>query len=196
MNRGPHRPELRALPVLSHANSLQIANFGFCPPSLRNLGFCGRFPAIGHRIRLCAQSVPTDPEDPRRLRCSATLDARGGRRPSGRPAPPQRRDDTRGGPAALGQPPLSLPPTPSGVGSGPVVGGRKLPVPGLPLGHRSDHELARPLAFDRARMAALAVRVGVPLAVAGLGVGAAAPAHADVAGLDRPRLLAGRVVGV
>jgi hypothetical protein len=45
-------------------------------------------------------------------------------------------------------------------------------------------------------MAALAVRVGVALAVARLGVGAAAPAHTDVAGLDRPCLLAGRIPSV
>ena len=41
----------------------------------------------------------------------------------------------------------------------------------------------------------LAVRVGVALAVARLGVRAAAAAHPHVAGLDRPRLLAGRVLG-
>jgi hypothetical protein len=45
-------------------------------------------------------------------------------------------------------------------------------------------------------MAGLAVRVGVALAVARLRVGTAAAAHADVAALDRPRLLAGRVVEV
>jgi hypothetical protein len=43
-------------------------------------------------------------------------------------------------------------------------------------------------------MACLAVRVRVALAVARLGVSAAAAAHAYVAGLDRPRLLAGGVV--
>jgi len=46
------------------------------------------------------------------------------------------------------------------------------------------------------RVAGLAVRVGVAFAVARLGVGAASAAHADVPGLDRPRLLAGRVVEV
>ena len=45
-------------------------------------------------------------------------------------------------------------------------------------------------------MARLAVGVGVALAVARLRVGAAAAAHADVAGLDRPRLLAGRIPSV
>jgi hypothetical protein len=44
-------------------------------------------------------------------------------------------------------------------------------------------------------VARLAVRVRVALAVAGLGVCAAAAAHSDVPGLDRPRLLAGGVVG-
>ena len=44
-------------------------------------------------------------------------------------------------------------------------------------------------------MAGLAVPVGVTLAVARLGVRAAAAAHADIARLDRPRLLAGGVLG-
>ena len=59
-----------------------------------------------------------------------------------------------------------------------------------------EHALARPARLDRARVARLAVRVRVALAVARLRVRAAAAAHADVAGLDRPRLLAGRVVEV
>jgi hypothetical protein len=49
---------------------------------------------------------------------------------------------------------------------------------------------------DRARMAALAVGVRVALAVARLGIRPAAAAHPSVAGLDRPRLLAGRLVEV
>ena len=64
-----------------------------------------------------------------------------------------------------------------------------------PRVHRGQHALAIPARLDRARMAALAVRVGVALAVAGLGVGAAAAAHPLIAGLDRPRLLAGGVLG-
>ena len=47
-----------------------------------------------------------------------------------------------------------------------------------------------------ARMAGLAVRVGVPLPVARLRVGAAAAAHPDVARVHGPRLLAGRVVKI
>jgi hypothetical protein len=53
-----------------------------------------------------------------------------------------------------------------------------------------------PATPDRSRMAALAVGVGVALSVAGLRVRAAAAAHTDVAGLNRPRLLAGGVVEV
>ena len=45
-------------------------------------------------------------------------------------------------------------------------------------------------------MAHLAIRVGIALAVARLGVSAAAAAHAEVPGLDRPGLLPGRVVEV
>ena len=51
-------------------------------------------------------------------------------------------------------------------------------------------------ALHRAGVAGLAVRVRVAFAVARLGVGAAAATHPDVAGLDRPRLLARRVVEV
>ena len=46
------------------------------------------------------------------------------------------------------------------------------------------------------RMAGLAVRVRVAIAVARLRACTAAAAHADVTGLDRPRLLAGRIVEV
>jgi hypothetical protein len=53
-----------------------------------------------------------------------------------------------------------------------------------------------PATRDRARMAGLAVSVRVALAVARLGVRAATAAHTDAAGLDRPRLLAGRVLEV
>jgi hypothetical protein len=65
-----------------------------------------------------------------------------------------------------------------------------------PLGHRRENALTRPAALDRARVAPLAIGVRVSLAVARLGVGTAAPAHPDVARLDRPRLLAGWVIEV
>ena len=83
---------------------------------------------------------------------------------------------------------------PAGVGSRPVVGRRPPAVALAPLQHRRDHQLPRPLPPDRAGMTALAVGVGVALAVARLGVSAAAAAYALVAGLDRPRLLPGRVL--
>ena len=45
-------------------------------------------------------------------------------------------------------------------------------------------------------MAALAIPIGVALAVARLGVGAAAAAHPDIPRLDRPRLVSGGVVEI
>jgi hypothetical protein len=83
-----------------------------------------------------------------------------------------------------------------GVGARPVVRRRQLPVTVAPVAHCLEDALAGPAPLDRARVAGLAVRVGVPLAVARLRVRAASPAHAHVAGLDRPRLLPGRVVKV
>ena len=77
----------------------------------------------------------------------------------------------------------------------PVVGRWQPPVALAPLQHRRDHQLPRPALHDRAGMAALAVRVRVAFAVAGLRVGAAATAHADVAGLDRLGLFACWVLG-
>jgi hypothetical protein len=65
-------------------------------------------------------------------------------------------------------------------------------VTGMPFAHRLQHALARPASLDRARVARLAVRVGVPLPIPRLPIGTAAAAHALVAGFDRPGLLAGR----
>jgi hypothetical protein len=78
----------------------------------------------------------------------------------------------------------------------PVIRRRQPSMELAPGAHRVEHPLASPATLDRAEMTALAVRVRVALAVARLRVGAAAAAHADVAGLDRPRLLAGRVLEV
>ncbi|MGO9753943.1 MAG: hypothetical protein ACLP22_21170, partial [Solirubrobacteraceae bacterium] len=67
---------------------------------------------------------------------------------------------------------------------------------GLPRAHRYEHPVTRPPRIDGAGVAGLAVRVDVALAVSGLRASAAAAAHALVAGLNRPRLLAGRIVEV
>ena len=91
---------------------------------------------------------------------------------------------------------MRLSPASARVRARPVVRGRQAAVALAPVAHRDEHPLLRPAPLDRARVAGLAVRVGVALAVARLRVRAAAAAHADVAGLDRPRLLAGRVVEV
>ena len=69
-------------------------------------------------------------------------------------------------------------------------------VAGAPYEHRIEHAPRGPAALDRARVARLAIRVGVALAVARLRVGAAAAAHALVAGLDRACLIAGRIVEI
>ena len=68
--------------------------------------------------------------------------------------------------------------------------------PQLPRDHRVCYTRARPAPLDRPWVARLAVPVGVALAVARLGVGAATAAHALVAGLHRPRLLPGRALEV
>src|SRR5947208_3246535 len=65
-----------------------------------------------------------------------------------------------------------------------------------PVEHRLNYALPGPPPFGRAGMAGLAVRVRVALAVARLGVRAAAAAHADIPRLHRARLLARRVVEV
>ena len=86
-------------------------------------------------------------------------------------------------------------PTPSRVRARPVVGRRQLSER-APYEHRIDHAPRGPAALDRARVARLAIRVGVALAVARLRVGAAAAAHALVAGLDRACLIASRIVEI
>jgi hypothetical protein len=80
------------------------------------------------------------------------------------------------------------------VRAGPVPRGREPAVATAPVEHRLDHPLLRPAALDRAGVAALAIRVGVALAVGRLRVGAAAAAHPEVAGLDRSRFRAGGVL--
>jgi hypothetical protein len=85
---------------------------------------------------------------------------------------------------------------PAHVGARPVIRRGRFAVPVPPGAHRLPHALACPLRRDRAGVAALAVAVGVALAVARLGGGAAAAAHPLVAGLDRLGLLAGGVIEV
>jgi len=57
----------------------------------------------------------------------------------------------------------------------PVIRRRQPAVPLEPLPHRLQHQSPSPAPLDRARVARLAVRVGVALAVARLRVGPAAP---------------------
>ena len=109
------------------------------------------------------------------------------------PAPEHRRDYARRRPLARLETAQRLSPSPSCMRARPVVRRRQPAVPIAPLPHRLQHPLPSPAPLDRAGMAGLAVRVGVALAVARLGVRAAAAAHPDVACLDRPRLLPGRV---
>jgi hypothetical protein len=105
-------------------------------------------------------------------------------------------NDARGRPIARSQPPHRFAATPASVGCGPVVGRWQPAVQRSPRTHRGEHLVARPAPLDRAGMAGLAVRVGVPLAVARLRVGAAAAAHSPVARLDRSGLPPGRVIEV
>jgi hypothetical protein len=58
--------------------SLAIANFVFWGRSPRNLGFCGRFPAIGHTnvvVPNRSASAGTAQGDPDSMGCSAVADA-------------------------------------------------------------------------------------------------------------------------
>jgi hypothetical protein len=89
-----------------------------------------------------------------------------------------------------------LTPATAGVGDRRVVRRRQLTVLNAPRAHRIEHPLARPPTLDRTGVARLAIGVSVPLPVPRLGVGAAAAAHPLVVRLDRPCLLAGRVVEV
>ncbi len=120
----------------------------------------------------------------------------GGHRPCRPPAPVNAGHGASGGPIASPETLERLGATPLRVGGRPVVGRRQTPVASTPLAHGGEHPLARPVALDRAGVAGLAVGVGVALAVARLGVGAAAAAHPLVAGLDRARLLPGRMPSV
>src|SRR5256885_1627777 len=114
----------------------------------------------------------------------------------GGPGPDRGGDAARRGPLPCGEPLERLSPAPTRVRARPVVRGRQPTVPRAPLTHRCDNTFARPPPLDRAWVAGLAVGVRVAVAVPRLGVRAAAAAHADVAGLDRPGLLPGRVVEV
>ena len=112
------------------------------------------------------------------------------------PSPEDRGDHARWRTLSPGQPLDGLSPPPPSVSARPVIGRRQAPVAVPPITHCLEHALAGPAALGRARVAALAIRVRVPLAVARLRVGAAAAAHPDVARLDRPGLLPGRVIEV
>jgi hypothetical protein len=127
--------------------------------------------------------------------------ARGGRR-SVEQLVPRKRQPKRPGPAARPESAAGvkslkrLPPTPACLRDRPVIGRRPPTVPRAPFEHRAENPLTPPTPLDRAGVARLSVGVGLALAVPRLRVGAAAAAHPDVAGLDRPRLLAGRIVEV
>ena len=125
------------------------------------------------------------------------------RYPARRPPPVQppschtRRSRRSGGPVAFAESLERLSPTSARVSARPVIGRRQPAVTGLPGAHRVEHPLARPArARSRPGWHALQYAYASPLPFARLRVGAAAAAHALVAGLDRPRLLPGRVVEV
>ena len=94
------------------------------------------------------------------------------------------------------QPLERLAAAPARVRDGPVVRRRQAPVAVAPHTHRVQNAFLGPAPLEPAGVAGLAVRVGVALAVARLGVSAAAAAHADVAGLHRPCLLPRGVIEV
>ncbi len=112
------------------------------------------------------------------------------------PASEHARDDARRRPVALSQARQGITAAAPGARTRPVVRRRQPAVPGAPFEHGIEHALSRPPTLDRAGVAGLAVRVGIALAVPRLSVRAAPSAHADVAGLDPPRFLAGGVVEV
>jgi hypothetical protein len=114
----------------------------------------------------------------------------------GRPAPEQPRHDARGGPVTSAKSLERLSPTSARMRARPVIGRGPAAIAGLPDPHRIEYTRARPAPLDRVWMASLAVRVGAPLAVARLGVGAAAPAHPLIARLHCPRLLSCGVIEV
>jgi hypothetical protein len=99
-------------------------------------------------------------------------------------------------PVALGEAGRGLASASSRVRARPVIGARRSPVPGAPGAHGRGHLVAGPAPGDRARMAVLAVLVGVALPAARLCWRAALPTRALVAGLDRLGLSPRRVVEV
>ena len=99
------------------------------------------------------------------------------------PALEERTDDARRRPLPLAQPLGRGATAAFRVRARPVIGRWERAVPLLPREHGREHEFVRPLGLDSARPAPLAVPVGVALAVARLGEGAAAAANADVRAL-------------
>src|ERR1035437_7871231 len=112
------------------------------------------------------------------------------------PGPEHARHDARRGPVTSAESLERLSPPSARVRARPVVGRWQPAVPRAPRAHGVQHPVVRPAALDRAGVARLAVRVRVALSVPRLRVRATAAAHANVAGLDRPSLLTGRVVEV
>ena len=179
--RSPH-----SLPRRS-SRKVGFATARSCQPSSRSGGsswlarcsaiLAGQVPGRAAQAPSRFGSVVREGVGPRRRPGAVQVDDRRGRRPI--PVPPafQR-----------------LATAPSRVGARPVRRRRRTPVQRLPGAHRVAHPLAGPGWRDRAGMAALAVLVRVALTASGRGRRAAAAADALVAGLDRTRLLAGRVL--
>ncbi len=162
----------------------------FLPPAtVRTASRDKRRPTFGSSTRLAVDSIDRFP-----MRMFRTCLAQRGR--SGRgPRSEHIGDDARRRPQAFHESVKRFSPAPLRVRARPVIPRWQPPEVIAPLPHRVEHSLTRPPALSRAGVARLAVCVGVALAVARLGVGAAAAAYAHVAGLDRPRLLAGGVPG-
>jgi hypothetical protein len=121
-------------------------------------------------------------------------DLLGGRSPCRLPAPVDGGHDAGGRPVACAESLERLAATATRVRARPVVRRRQPTVAGAPTQHGVEHALPSPPTLDRTRVARLAIGVGVALPVPRLRVRAAPTAHALVAGLDRPRLLASRVL--
>jgi hypothetical protein len=171
--------------------ALQIDRSRLLVTSSRIRGFSGGLRWIRHTTRLCARSGRRARQVLARQRRGVPVHCR----PSSRQRSEHAGDYARRRPVPPGQPLERLSTTPPRVRARPVIGRRQPPVAVPPIAHRRENALATPAPLGRAGMAGLAVRVGAALAVARLGVSAAAAAHPDVTRLDRPRLLPSGVVG-
>jgi hypothetical protein len=190
LNRGPHPPEIWAKFWVVVRNTWKSDGLVVAPPPLGFADLAVDSRGLGSEIELLPNGDVADGDG---LADASWLCRRAVARAAAQV--PNRRVTT----LAAGQSPdlsrsSATPPRPTRVRPRPVVGRRQPALAGAPVAHRVEHPLGRPAGLDRTGAARLAVRVRVALAVPRLRVRAAAAAHALVAGLDRPCLLAGRVL--